>query len=113
MDALYFIKQSFEKVTPETIKNYFGNAGFIQNFNSVELDAEDDKPLSILSSLAGQNLECVEFTTINEIFLTESNDIDVSAEEVNLSSSENDISTIEGVRLLELSLYINKNLYLN
>ena len=95
LDALYFIKKSWEKVTAETIKNCFGKAGFTQNFNSVELDAEDDIPLSILSRLARENVDCVEFTTIDENLLTESDNIDVFVEEVNLSSSENDISIVE------------------
>ncbi|TMW48070.1 hypothetical protein DOY81_006843, partial [Sarcophaga bullata] len=58
------------------------------------LDAVDDIPLSILSRLAKQKLECVEFTTIDENLLTES-DIEISVEEINLSSSENGINTVK------------------
>lgn len=32
LDALYFIKQSWEKVTPKTIENCFGKAGFKKRF---------------------------------------------------------------------------------
>lgn len=100
LDALYFFKESWNKVTPETIKNCFRKAGFTKEIISSESESEDDIPLSTLATFirhiaVSENLEGTEFVNIDENLLTESDNIEVQfVEDQNISSSEDDISII-------------------
>lgn len=56
LEALYFIKNAWNKVTPNTIQNCYAKAGFkksVQEGVGIDYDAEDDLPLAILAEFWG------------------------------------------------------------
>lgn len=59
LEAIYFIHNAWQKVTPETIRNCFSKAGFKKNNMQQyeQWEAEDDLPLSILSEMHRNALE--------------------------------------------------------
>jgi hypothetical protein len=102
LEALYFIKTSWNKVSPSTIKNCFKKAGFHKGYsNLTDYDPEDDIPSSTLSDLlkrvrelepsADQNLE--DFIIVDENVQTEEDNVDIqnlTIEAENNDDEEND-----------------------
>lgn len=123
LEALYFIKTAWNKVSSETIANCFRKAGFNKNINPISgvildmvefSDAEEDLPLSTLSELMKgfqelrDNQQFEEFMTIDLNIFTESYDrienLPVISETINLESeSEEEISPV--LEELEIKTY--------
>lgn len=91
LEAIYFIKNAWEQVSPSTIKNCFLKAGFKKtgtHENTEEFDAEDDLPLSTIAELlkgvqvqeAGLavTINSDNFVNIDDNLTTEDNSIDIT-----------------------------------
>lgn len=95
LEALYFIKASWKKVTPTTIKNCFSKAGFNKGQgDATEFDPEDDQPLSALANLlrSAKVVGLVDDRTADD-FITLDMDLVTEDESVNIQlqvSPEND-----------------------
>lgn len=110
LDAIYYIKTAWQRVTEDTVRNCFHKAGFRQE--SVEgttkndiFSAEDDIPLSVLQeiwrnarSIGPRNNQIEDFINIDTDLMTEEIDENESifnAGEVDQSSGESDEDPVE------------------
>lgn len=102
LEALYFIKASWDKVTSSTIKNCFSKAGFKKGeINGSEFDPEDDLPLSVLVDLfrgikqlvPSENQGVENFITIDKNVETEDGNVDIKS--IIDLENENDDNTSE------------------
>lgn len=78
LDAVYFIKHAWERVTPSTIRNCFRKAGLIHgNHNAVSDDdftTEDDLPLSLLAEICrNEQVMGIECLNIEDFFEVDRN----------------------------------------
>lgn len=90
LEALYFIKAAWNKVSSTTIKNCFGKAGFNKSEyenHSMEFKPEDDIPLSILSDLLRgvRELESTNAQELND-FITMDNNVQTEDENFDLET---------------------------
>lgn len=99
LEALYFIKTSWNKVTSVTIKNCFAKAGFKKSeFIAADFEPEDDLPLSALADLLRSVKEVCpkdnhvieDFITIDQNVETEDENIDIQLNEIPENDSEED-----------------------
>lgn len=119
LEALYFIKAAWSRVTATTIQNCFGKAGFKKNdARLTEFDPEDDLPLSMFSEILKgvKELELTEeqsledFITIDRNVQTEDNNIDIQSMDVEDKSDaeqDNDCDLVETQDIVEDSGMIN------
>lgn len=98
LEALYFIKTSWNKVASVTIKNCFAKAGFKKNdLIATDFDPEDDLPLSALADLlrsikavCPNNQEVEDFITIDQNVEIEDENVDIQLNEIPENDSEED-----------------------
>ena len=103
LEALYFIKTSWDKVQATTIKNCFQKAGFsADTCNLPDFVAEDDIPLATyanLKQLLGSSCDFDEFLKIDENVCTEDDCIEIlnssAVEQISLSENSEDEASIE------------------
>lgn len=115
LEAIHFIKESWAKVQPETVKNCFQKAGFDKNKNvPAEFEPEDDLLLATIASIwelsktlgESSHSSCDDFVAIDNNVWTESSELELDTV---MAESFETIDDTDTVSVHEEAYPINSN----